>query len=282
MGNLFAKLRELFLTSIVICFAATPLTGFTKNLPEESAVPGGVVIVPLGSSNDKKPKAIFNKNQVMVTEHQNQWVAIVGIPLSTKPGTQQIVANSKKYNFTINDKAYKTQRITITNKRKVNPNKTDMVRINKERPIIRQALKQWTDTDDIFLEFIAPVEGRKSSSFGSRRIFNDQPRRPHSGMDIAAPQGSTVVAAANGKVTEAGDFFFNGKTVFIDHGQGLITMYCHLDKINVKPGQTIKSGEKLGEVGMTGRVTGPHLHWTVSLNNARVDPQLFLAEGSPK
>jgi len=276
MANCSAKLQKLFLNSLAICGLLYTTSLFAVTFPKESPVPGGIVIHALGEANTNKPVVTFNKNKVMITKRDNQWFAIIGIPLSTKPGEHYILVNNKKQGFKIKDKAYETQHLTIKNKRKVNPNKTDMERINKERPIIRQALKHWNETDDIFLEFTAPVDGRKSSSFGLRRVFNDQPRRPHSGMDIAAPSGTPVLAPANGKVIETGDYFFNGKSVFLDHGQGLVTMYCHLSDINVTPGQSVAVGEKLGEIGMTGRVTGPHLHWTVSLNNARVDPQLFL------
>ena len=284
MVNLFAQFQKHQLLSVlisVILFTIASSAHSNQTLPTHSAVPGGVVIIPLENNqtnNAKRPDVKFNKQQVMITRNNKQWFAIVGIPLSLKPGEHHLMVDNNKLPFTIQDKAYKTQHLTIKNKRKVNPNNTDMERINKERPIIRRAFKHWTDTDDIFFEFAAPVKGVKSSSFGSRRVFNGQPRRPHSGMDIAAPQGSLVSAPANGKVIEAGDYFFNGNSVFIDHGQGLISMYCHLDKIDVTPGQTVNTGDKIGEVGMTGRVTGPHLHWTVSLNNARVDPQLFLRD----
>jgi len=257
-------------------FSQSVLAAF---LPAESRVPGGVAIFELGTG-ETKPEVSFNKRKIAVIRSDTQWLAIIGIPLSTKPGKHfvKVKTGNKKRTLamTVVDKKYRTQHLKIKNKRKVNPNKQDMDRITKERPVIRNALKHWQELDDVPYKFIAPVPGKKSSSFGLRRFFNDQPRRPHSGMDIAAAKGVEIVAPAAGKVIETGDFFFNGNSVFIDHGQGLITMYCHMDKITVKPGDVLKTGQTIGNVGMTGRVTGPHLHWGVSLNNARVDPQLFL------
>lgn len=127
-----------------------------------------------------------------------------------------------------------------------------------------------------FPSFIPPKAGKFINSFGRKRFFNNEERAPHSGLDIPAPIGQKVVAPADGIVVQTGDYFFNGKTVLIDHGQGLISMFCHLSKIEVSKGQHITQGELLGLVGNTGRVTGPHLHWGMSLNDARVDPQLLL------
>ena len=126
------------------------------------------------------------------------------------------------------------------------------------------------------LRMYAPVPGRRSGSFGLRRIFNGQSRNPHSGMDIAAATGTPVRAPLAGRVIDTGDYFFNGNTVWLDHGGGLLSMYCHLSAVDVKPGDALQTGERLGAVGATGRVTGPHLHWSISLNRAMVDPALFI------
>jgi len=123
-----------------------------------------------------------------------------------------------------------------------------------------------------------PTSGRKSSPFGLTRIMNNIQQNPHSGLDIAAPKGQIVTAAKDGKVINLGNFFYSGNIVFIDHGQGFITSYCHLDSIMVTKGQVLKQGERLGTIGNTGRATGAHLHWSVSLNGVRVNPELFIHE----
>jgi murein DD-endopeptidase MepM/ murein hydrolase activator NlpD len=129
------------------------------------------------------------------------------------------------------------------------------------------------DTD---LDFILPVNGRLAGRFGLHRFFNGEPRAPHAGLDVAVALGTPIKASAQGQVLAVDDYFFNGKTVFIDHGNGLLTMYCHLEQIDVKPGDTVSKGQHIGLSGKTGRATGPHLHWSVVLNGAMVDPELFI------
>jgi len=264
---------------------------FAISFPEQLAVPGGVVIVPLHVNSDTKPLVKYNKRQVMVVKQHGSWLAVVGVSLNAKIGKQILMVTSEnkivKTSFDIIDKSYPTQHIEIKDKRKVNPNNYDMKRINAERSRISGALEYWMDKDDVPMNFAWPIEGRISGLFGRRRVFNGQARRPHSGMDIAAPIGTEIHATADGVIRGTGDYFFNGNTVFIDHGQGLVTMFCHMDKIGVKDGQEVKQGDVVGTVGMTGRVTGPHLHLGVSLNDQRIEPRLFFpdreaAEGDEK
>jgi murein DD-endopeptidase MepM/ murein hydrolase activator NlpD len=160
--------------------------------------------------------------------------------------------------------------------RQVNLSAEDLARVERERIEIDQALNRWSARQPQQLMLAQPVPGVRSSSFGLRRVFNGESRNPHSGMDIAAPIGTPVIAPAAGEIVGTGNYFFNGNTVFVDHGRGFLSMYCHLSSIDVKPGEQIVAGTRLGAVGMTGRVTGPHLHWALSLNRAWVDPELFL------
>jgi murein DD-endopeptidase MepM/ murein hydrolase activator NlpD len=268
-------IRQLILFGAV--FSSPVHAAATPPLPHTAAVPGGAVVIDLGPAGNSAPVAHFGKKRVMVLQNNGRWQAVVGIALSTKPGKHQlkIAGLDSAVDFTVQAKNYAEQRLTIKNKRKVNPNKEDMKRIRSERGRINKALRHWQQQAAVDTRFTLPVNGRLSSPFGLRRYFNEQPRKPHSGIDIAAPEGTAIVAPAAGRIIENGDFFFNGNSVFIDHGQGLVTMYCHMSRIDVKPGQRVNRGETIGAVGQSGRVTGPHLHWSVSLNDARVDPALF-------
>jgi murein DD-endopeptidase MepM/ murein hydrolase activator NlpD len=254
------------------------------DLPDESRVPGGIALIELGTATDEPGPVYFNNHRAPVLLADRGWVAVIGIPLDEKPGLQAATLGPagdegqplRRLEFEVADKKYAEQRLVVKNERQVNPNARDLVRIERERVRIDAALGAYTAGRVPQLRMHPPVGGERSSSFGLRRYFNGESRNPHSGMDIAAPAGTRILAPAAGRVLDTGDFFFNGNTVFLDHGEGVVTMYCHLSRIDVNPGQEVASGDVLGLVGATGRVTGPHLHWGVAINRAMVDPALLL------
>ncbi len=265
------------LTLLLLCLYA----GITVAFPKHNPVPGGIALIEIAAS-DNLPRAYYNNKRLAIINQEQKHFALVGIPLSAKPGTDNIElrhidGTKQKQSFDISNKAYQEQHLTITNKRKVNPNQEDLKRIQKERGIKNRARKHWSD-DTVKTEFMIPVEGRISSVFGLRRFFNEQPRAPHSGLDIAAPEGTPIKAMESGTVIETGNFFFSGNMVYIDHGQGLISLYAHMHRIDVKPGDTIQKGQVIGAVGQTGRVTGAHLHLSVIANETMIDPALLLPE----
>ncbi len=252
-----------------------------NDLPQTANVPGGVVILDTPKDYNKAPMAFYQHHRVLMIKQNDKWRAMVGIPLDAKPGPHKltIIADNQAdfIHFDIINKDYPAQYITLKNKRMVNPNPDDLARIKQERIPITKALDTWTETLIINTDFIPPVQGQLSSRFGLKRFFNNQAKNPHSGLDIAAPTGTDIVAPGPATVINTGNYYYNGNSVFLDHGQGLITGYFHMSDIAVKDGQTVKQGDLLGSVGETGRVTGPHLHWNVYLNSYKVDPTLFIA-----
>jgi murein DD-endopeptidase MepM/ murein hydrolase activator NlpD len=252
-------------------------------LPRTSAVPGGVVMLPIDAPPGANPVATLDGARAMILRDDGRWLAIVGIPLDAKPGRLELVVShggeSARLGFEVSAKQYQSQKLTVPPSQ-VDLSLRDLERVEKERLRIRAALKKFTDRPPATLRLLQPTPGERSSSYGLRRFFNNQPRSPHTGMDIAAPAGTPVEAAAAGTVADVGDYFFNGNTVILDHGSGLVTMYCHLSRTDVKPGDAVAAGDTIGAVGATGRVTGAHLHFGVTLNGTMVDPALFLPAGA--
>jgi len=278
MTNYLVKLAVLLLCAPV--FAADTFVA-----PRVAVVPGGVVTFKLSGAADQLPTVAFNGRPVMVVRQNDVWLAILGIGLSIEPGDYHVDvlqpgAGEQKLPFRVTPKKYATQQLKVP-PGQVNLSPEDEARVKRETEKVRAALDAFSAGTPRTLRLDAPVAGRRSSSFGLRRMFNGESRNPHSGMDIAAPTGTPIKAPLAGRVVDTGEYFFNGGNVIIDHGQGLATMYCHLSKIRVEVGQELKRGEVLGDVGATGRVTGPHLHWGVSLNGAMVDPALFLPPPAP-
>jgi len=242
--------------------------------------PGGVAFIDLGTAQGTTPVAKFYGKRVLVMNEAGQWRAVVGVPLDAEIGIASItLADGKSIEFTIEEHAYPEQRLKVAQSY-VSLSEDNLERVGRERKIIDGALNSWRDSDLDGVHLNAPLQGRRSSSFGLRRFFNDEPRSPHKGMDIAGGAGAAIVAPRGGIVTSTGDYYFNGNTVFIDHGQGFVTMYCHLSEIGVEDGQRVAAGTAIGAVGATGRVTGPHLHFGTYLNGTAVDPALLLADES--
>ena len=271
-------------TTAVIVFTIMMMASLTSvAAPEQALVPGGIAIMDL-KSYQPGTHITFDGRKTTVFKQGEAWYALAAIPLKAKPGTYDFKIQQDDATLVskveVSEKKYKEQRLTIKNKRKVNPNERDMQRITSERVLKRAAKNHWSDTyPDV--DFIWPVSGEISSIYGLRRFFNEQERNPHNGLDIAAPEGTDVRAAADGTVIEAGDFFFSGNMVYIDHGQGLISLYAHLSRIDVKPGDVLRRGQILGAVGQTGRVTGAHLHFAVMSNGVLFDPVYLLPKQQP-
>lgn len=246
--------------------------------------PGGVAVVGLGMAG-QAPSVHYQGQPVMVLkDSDDQWIAVVGVGLDAEPGNQHIQVRGQGQGqqvslpFSVGSREYKSQHIKLRNRKHVNPDPEQLKRYEREYKKQIEAYARFRPAGPSNIMLDSPVQGPLSSPFGLRRFFNGEERNPHSGLDFAVASGTPVKAPADGVVTIVDDFFFNGKTIFIDHGQGLITMYCHLSVIDVPLGQTIKRGQVIGQVGATGRVTGAHLHWNVSLNGQRVDPAIFIGE----
>jgi len=278
------RLAPTLTLALVVAFVGAAARAAAVDLPREHAVPGGVARIALGPS-PSRPGVRTGDVPVLVAGGPGGWTAVVGIALSAKPGKGAIVVARpgrpvERRSFEIAPVRYAEQRLKVA-PAQVDLSKEDLARYERERAHLAQVIATFSDEVPASLRMRQPVPGARSSSFGLRRVFNGQARSPHSGMDIAAPAGTPVVAAAAGRVIDTGDYFFNGNTVWLDHGAGLITSYAHLESVAVRIGDTVAEGATIGAVGATGRVTGAHLHWSVTLNRAMVDPALFLPDAPP-
>jgi murein DD-endopeptidase MepM/ murein hydrolase activator NlpD len=248
--------------------------------PRELAVPGGVARLRLGPS-ERPPQVRLGEERILVVRQGPEWVALVGLALGAKPGSKVMVeveratGDTDRLAIAIGRKTYASQHLNVP-PGQVELSPVDMARYDRERIHLGDVLRTFTEEPPLTTAMLQPTPGHRSSSFGMRRFFNGRSRNPHTGMDIAAPVGAPIIAAGAGKVLDRGDYFFSGNQVIVDHGQGLLTLYAHLSEIDVETDAVVQAGAPIGKVGATGRVTGPHLHFSVYLNTVPVDPALFL------
>ncbi len=283
--------KYIVLASLVAIILALPGTTGAAISAQQTAVglfvhtpvPGGVAVIDLQTSaEDSAPAVSWNDKPIAVLQDHGTWWAIAGIGLNTPTGDQMLSITSasgarSKKRFAVKSHQYPEQRITLKDNSKVTPSPIDMARVSKESAHLKR-VKQFRANRLLADQFNWPVSGPISSQFGLRRFFNEQPRRPHGGIDIAAASGTPVLAPADGIVIDTGEYFFNGNSVFIEHGLGLQTFFAHLSSIAVENGDVVNAGQVIGAVGATGRVTGPHLHWSIGLNGVWINPMLFVNE----
>ena len=253
--------------------------------------PGEVALVPITTDTPiaTLSASVFGRTFVPTRIAPLRWETLIGIDLDTKPGRHTLLVEGKAGDrllqaskpLVVTTRQFPTRRLTVDDAF-VNPPEEVVARIASEA---RELEHLWADSVPERLwtgRFMAPVPQAANSAFGTRSIFNGQPRSPHGGADFPSPAGTPVRAPAGGRVVLARDLYYTGGTVVIDHGAGVVSLFAHLSRTDVSNGELIETGHGIGLVGATGRVTGPHLHWSLRVGAARVDPiSLLSVLGSP-
>jgi murein DD-endopeptidase MepM/ murein hydrolase activator NlpD len=279
--------------SLATALAASLLIGqrptppaLTITAASRSVQPGELVVLTVTTTAEVPPlrARAFERRLLPYRTDPRSWVVLVGIDVDVKPGKYQVtidtgpasVAERGTHELVVLAKRFPTRTLKV-DEAFVNPPASAQKRIADET---QEVARIWSEAAPEKLwtsPFIQPVPQPANSAFGTRSIFNGQPRSAHSGADFPSPAGTPVAAPAGGRVALAKDLYFSGNTVIIDHGTGVFSMLAHLSAIDVERDATVARGDVVGKVGATGRVTGPHLHWTVRVNGARVDPLALLA-----
>ena len=253
----------------------------TVGLPRESRVPGGVALVAVAPVIEARPAVTRDGANVWTVKRGTSWVAVVGLPLSTLPGEHSVSFSrggaTQSVSFTVQNKRYPVQHVTLKDNAMVEPPPAVIERIEMESAHIKTVRSNWRETDATNAAFTLPAKGRLSGRFGGSRVLNGKPRAAHAGLDVAVGTGTPVLSPGDGVVLDIGNYYFCGNTMFIDHGNGLISMFCHLSDYVTKVGDNVRRGQAVARSGATGRASGPHLHWSVYLNGVSVEPELFVS-----
>jgi murein DD-endopeptidase MepM/ murein hydrolase activator NlpD len=258
----------------------------------QSARPGDLVVLTITTPTavgSMRARA-FDRELLPFAAGTRRWRVLVGVDLETSPGTYAVSieadgspsVDTATYELVVAHRKFRTRTLTV-DEAYVNPPAATVERIKGEAAELNEL---WAASSRAKLwdgPFVRPVPDPANSAFGTRSILNGQPRSPHSGADFSSAAGTPIKAPNAGRVVLAGDRYFTGNTVMIDHGLGLFSLFAHLLETSVTTGEMVRTGEVIGKVGATGRVTGPHLHWSVRLNGARIDPlSLLAALGTPR
>jgi murein DD-endopeptidase MepM/ murein hydrolase activator NlpD len=275
------------ITSSVIAAAPAVVRGadVAVSVAARSIQPGELAVLTLTTNqaiDDVRVRA-FGKDLTPIRTGSREWRVLIGIDLETKPGRYDVSittapAGTERITqlLTVLPKTFATRRLTV-DAAFVNPPAEEAARIKDDTERLNRVWASSSQTSLWSGAWMRPVPGTANSVFGTRSIYNGEPRSPHSGADFQGAPGTPVKAPNSGRVVLAGDLYFTGNTVVIDHGAGLFSLFAHLRAISVHEGDSVTTGAVLGELGATGRVTGPHLHWAVRIAGARVDPLSLLA-----
>lgn len=260
------------------CVASEP-SGIEVVLSSREIAQGGVEFLSVGLKEGKNPKVIWQGREVRLVfrPEKNMWQGFLGADLRAKPGSDILIVESmptggkRLLALEIVKKDWGERRLTLP-KKMVDLDAKTLERARRESKVMKKLWQAPADSPLWRGKFLKPVSGKVLGPFGRRSVINNQPRSPHSGVDLRGERGTPVKATNHGKVILVADHFFSGRSVVLDHGGGVQSMYFHLDDITVQKDDMIEKGQVIGHMGSTGRATGPHLHWGIRMNGARVDP----------
>ena len=291
-----SRLDRTVITAVVLLSSVFPVELFPNTLPaskgldgQYSGKQGQVLVVKVkGEEQATEVKGTFLSRTIPFFREfrpgePTGYIGLLGIDMQDDPGTYELTVEVKQgeqakqlsFNILVAKEKFTVEYLKLP-KEKVDLDEKAVARWKAEQQLVQQALEENSRLKLWHSNFVEPVNGKRTGIFGSVRIMNGKPRNPHNGEDIGAPLGADVAATNDGIVRITVDHIFSGKGIFVDHGLGFYTMYFHLSEILVKDGDLVTAGQIIGKVGATGRATGPHLHWGVKLNGARVNPYSLL------
>ena len=241
--------------------------------------PGGIYITEI-SKAEYNQELLIDGQKILKWNKNNKFYVLYGLSYHLKTKQHRLEIKNKdgavlrEIGINIVQKSFRTQKINV-NKKYTKPTDKVLEKIKKDRIKLVKARKIWFENNPD-MEFILPVKGITTGVFGTKRFYNGIEGNYHNGFDIAADTGTPIVAPSSGKITLTGNFFYNGKSIILDHGRGLKSIMIHLDEILVEENQYVEKGQIIGKVGTTGKSTGAHLHWSVLVNNTYIDPELLI------